>query len=100
MDEQTELNRLARLYQDETLHPVLMRLWDVWQLFEICTLTLTHPELPDYSRQYFTQLAEQFQQFVLAEYPDLADHAAACWKRGPDSPIDAEIKRKLRKRYR
>lgn len=100
MDEQEQLKYLERLHEDKTLHPVYMTNWDMWQLFEVCTLTLTHPELPEYSQAYYTDLAKQLEQHVLEDHPDLAELAKACWNRTENSPIDAEIKRKLRKRYR
>lgn len=100
MNEKEQLDYLARLHADTTVHPVMMTHWDIWQLLELCTLTLTHPELPEYSRQYFTDLGKQFETFVLADHPYMAELAKACWNRGENSPIDAEIKAKLRKRYR
>lgn len=96
-DEKQQLAELEKLFKDDALHPVLMKLWDVWQLFELATLTLTHPDLPDYSREYYTQLAQQFESFVLAEFPGLTELAKACWHRGPQSPITPEMQKRLRK---
>lgn len=100
MDEKKQLEILERLYKDETIHPLLLTMWDVWQFFELCTLTLTHPNLPDYSRQYYTEMGHQLETFVLEEFPDLKELATACWNRGANSPINPAMRARLTRRYR
>lgn len=100
MDENKQIGYLNALYRDQTLHPVVMTLWDVWMLFELCTLSVTHPELPDYSKDYFTQMGHQLETFVLEEFPDLKELAEACWNRGPNSPINPAMRARLKRRYR
>ncbi len=93
MDEHQSLNAVANIYHDDQQVPVVMRYWDMFMIFEVCTLTLTHPSLTAENRVYYTELAKQFEARLAEEFPELVPLMKMCWNRQltlTDDPLKLE----------
>lgn len=88
MSEHQSFEAIARIYHDEQNVPVMMRYWDLFMIFEVATLTLTHPNLTDESKRYYTDLATQFEARLAEEFPELIPLMKMCWNRQLSSTDD------------
>lgn len=100
MDENAGINAIRRIHGSEEFVPLVLHWWDIFMIFQSCTLTLTHPEQTETNITYYTQLAKQLEVRLSEEFPELVPLMTMCWHRGGAVSVDDDIKRKLRKRYR
>ena len=75
------LDTIGRIYRDTEVIPVMLRSWDLFMIFQASTMTLTHPNLPDDSKAYFTELAKQLEARLAEDYPELQPLMKMCWNR-------------------
>lgn len=81
MDEHKSLDAIARIHADEQQVPIIMRYWDLFMIFEVCTLTLTHPNITAQNKAYYTELARQLEARLSEEFPELMPLMSMCWNR-------------------
>lgn len=100
MDEQGGIEMMRRIHENHEHVPVLLQYWDILMIFEAATMTLTHPDMNEYLKTYFTELAKQLEARLAEEFPELQPLLDECWQRSPHMSTDRLVKGKLRRRYR
>jgi hypothetical protein len=81
MDEHVSLDTIARIHGNEEVVPVMLRYWDILMIFETSTMTLTHPNITDDAKRYYTELAMQLELRLAEEFPELRPLLKMCWNR-------------------
>lgn len=81
MDEHITLQTIERIHVDNEMVPVVLRYWDILMVFEAATMTLTHPNITEYNKQYYTDLAKTLELRLAEEFPELKPLLKMCWNR-------------------
>lgn len=94
MDEHQTLKAIERIHADEEHVPVILRYWDMLMIFEAATMTLTHPNVTDYTKQYYAELAQQLEKRLRDEFPELEPLMKMCWNRQLPLTHDPAVQQK------